>query len=85
MSSPLTNRKIIDIIIGDREIKVRNESLTLPYLSGPDLVELSNELGYAVTYGKQSRWVYMDDLIEYLTEIDDITRLFKRIFSLSNF
>jgi len=81
----LTNRKIIDILIGDRAIKVREKKITLPYLSGPDLVGLSNELGYLVTYGSQSRWVYMNDLIEFLIGKDDISRLFKRHFSLSHF
>lgn len=81
----LTNRKIIDILIGDKEIEVENQKVCLPYLSGTHLVSLSNELGYPVNYGKHSRWTYMDDLIRYLIDIDEITRLFKRIFSLAHF
>lgn len=85
MENILTNRKIIDILIGDREIEVESQKVFLPYLSGSDLVGLNNELGYSTVYGKQSRWMYMDNLIRFLIEIDEITRLLKRVFSLSHF
>lgn len=82
----LKNRKIIDILIGDSAIDSNNEEdIYLPYLSGGDLVSLSNELGYEVVYNSQSRWVYMDEIIDYLYDKNDISRLFERIFSLYHF
>lgn len=46
-----------------------NIKISLPYLSGPMLCDISNEFGLPVTYGwgggTQSRWAYLDDLLEH--------------------
>ena len=69
--SLLINRKIIDILIGD--VKLYGE-FSLPYMSGPDLCNLSTTFGLARTYtwgnsrigANKSRWEYMQDLLKYL-------------------
>ena len=69
--SLLINRKIIDVLIGD--MKLYGE-YSLPYMSGPDLCQLSATFGLARTYtwgnsrvgANKSRWEYMQDLLKYL-------------------
>lgn len=69
--SLLINRRIIDILIGD--VKLYGE-FSLPYMSGPDLCNLSTTFGLARTYtwgnsrigANKSRWEYMQDLLKYL-------------------
>lgn len=86
MKNFLKNRRIIDILIGDAPISnIGKEEEYLPYLSGGELVSLCNELGYSTFYSGQSRWVYMDELIEYLYDKNETSRLFERIFSLHHF
>lgn len=86
MKAFLKNRKIIDILIGDSAISTFNEEeIYLPYLSGGELVSLSNELGYPAVYNGQSRWVYMEELIDYLYDENDISRLLERLFTLHHF
>ena len=67
----MINRRIIDILIGD--VKLYGE-FSLPYMSGPDLCNLSTTFGLARTYtwgnsrigANKSRWEYMQDLLKYL-------------------
>lgn len=67
-------RSILDILDGDvgfGEIETTdsngNIKISMPYLSGPILCDISNRFGMAVTYGRnggnQSRWMYLDDLL----------------------
>ena len=66
----LINRKIIDVLIGD--VKFYGE-FSLPYMSGPELCQVSTTFGLARTYtwgnrgvANKSRWEYMQDLMKYL-------------------
>lgn len=69
--SLLINRQIIDVLIGD--VKLFGE-FALPYMTGPDLCQLSTAFGLARTYAwgnnrvgaNKSRWEYMQDLMKYL-------------------
>ena len=68
--SLLINRKIIDVLIGD--VKFYGE-FSLPYMSGPELCQVSTTFGLARTYtwgnrgvANKSRWEYMQDLMKYL-------------------
>lgn len=82
----LISRNIIDVLIGD--VKVYEE-YGLPYLSGPDLCSLSTEFGLSRNYswggGGKSRWMYMQDLMEYLEKQGRIFELFSRLFDRQNF
>ena len=65
----LRRKKIIEILDGDITIEEKENYLVkMPYLSGPKLCELSNEFGLYREYGKESRWVYLDDLLKYAIE-----------------
>lgn len=68
--SLLINRKIIDVLIGD--VKLYGE-FSLPYMSGPELCQVSTKFGLARTYtwgnrgvANKSRWEYMQDLMKHL-------------------
>lgn len=68
--SLLINRKIIDVLIGD--VKLYGE-FSLPYMSGPELCQVSTTFGLARTYPwgnrgvvNKSRWEYMQDLMKHL-------------------
>ena len=69
--SLLVNRRVIDVLIGD--VKLYGV-FSLPYMSGPDLCNLSTSFGLARTYtwgsnrigANKSRWEYMQDLLKYL-------------------
>lgn len=88
--SLLINRKIIDVLIGD--VKVY-EDFTLPYLSGPDLCQLSTTFGLARTYiwgsnrvgANKSRWEYMQDLMKYLNPQGRIPELLSYLMQQGRF
>ena len=68
--SLLINREIIDVLIGD--VKLYGE-FSLPYMSGPELCQVSTTFGLARTYAwgnrgvaNKSRWEYMQDLMKHL-------------------
>ena len=73
----LRDKKILAVLDGDTELgeEIKSSNIkgniknALPYLSGPQLCELSNRFGLAVSYGwgsgTQSRWSYLDDLLAY--------------------
>ena len=80
----LRTRNILEILNGDAsfgEIKtnISQNSITisLPYLSGPNICDISTQFGLPVTYswhgGAKSRWEYLNDLIEnFLISIPSI-------------
>lgn len=67
--SLLINRRIIDVLIGDKQVF---DNYSLPYLSGPSLCQLSTMFGLPRTYTwgsgivNKSRWEYMQDLLKFL-------------------
>jgi len=72
----LRNKSILAILDGDvdfGEIETTsskgNIKISMPYLSGPDLCDISSRFGLPVTYGwsggAQSRWAYLDDLFAH--------------------
>lgn len=69
--SLLQNREIIDILIGDSPVYL---DYKFPYMSGPNLCELSTKYGLVKSYswggGGNSRWVYMVELLQFLNISD---------------
>lgn len=65
----LRTKSILAILDGDTkfgeiesdELK-GNIEISMPYLSGPVLCDISTRFGLPVTYGSQSRWVYLDNI-----------------------
>lgn len=86
----LNSRPIIDILIGDEKlISFEGKDRGLPYLSGPNLCELSTSFGNEQTYewggGNLSRWMYMSNLLLFLDKYDRIPELLKNLFNFSHF
>ncbi len=89
-------RSILDILDGDvdfGEIETTdsngNIKISMPYLSGPILCDISNRFGMAVTYGRnggaQSRWMYLDDLLAHCIENHRESDLLGFLFSKGQF
>lgn len=82
----LLNKSILAILDGDTIIEEKdNYQVKMPYLSGPELCELCNKFGLYREYGKESRWVYLHDLINYLIEKNRCGELLLDLFSKQNF
>lgn len=92
----LRAKNIIEILDGDKnfgdietKISQKKISISMPYLSGPALCELSNQFGYPITYnygsGTKSRWVYMDELLEYCISKNTVSNLLNVLFDKSQF
>ena len=87
----LRSREIISILIGDYEIEKKDDfRIAMPYMSGPDLCEFSTNFGLAQTYywgGKpnQSRWKYLDNILEYAIKENKINKLLECMFSKNHF
>ncbi len=84
--SIINNRKIIDILIGDTIVV---EQYRLPYLSGPDLCQLSSSFGLIKTYTwggvNCSRWIYMQSLLTYLNKQGRVSELLSYLLDMKRF
>lgn len=94
----LRDKKILAILDGDTELgeEIKSSNIkgniknSLPHLSGPQLCELSNRFGLAVSYYgegsvKQSRWAYLDDLFAFCIENGRTSDLLSYLFSKEQF
>lgn len=84
----LNQRDIIDVLIGDRILSSNGEyKVQMPYLSGSDLCTLSTRFGLPVSYssGALSRWVYMQNLLNYAICVNRCSDLLNNLFSKQNF
>lgn len=84
--SLLINKDIINILIGDVNVF---GSYTLPHLKGPVLCNLCTQFGLTRTYQwggvNSSRWVYMNDLLEFLNKQDRVGELLSYLMDMSQF
>lgn len=84
--SLLRTKPIINVLIGDVELL---NGYKLPYMSGPDLCNLCTKFGLpkSYTWGGQniSRWMYMEQLLEYLNKQDRIHELLDYLFTIGRF
>ena len=91
----LTNREIIDILIGDTEyddLIIESEptiKVAMPYLNGPVLCDLCTLFGLPTTYswsgGSLSRWMYMENLLEHCISKDRCSELLVYLFDKRQF
>lgn len=92
----LRRKSIISILDGDVAFGtlaingiVTDISISMPYLSGPALCDISNRFGLSVMYewkgGAQSRWVYLDDLLAYCIQNKRESELLSFLFSKGQF
>lgn len=92
----LRTKNILAILDGDvdfGEIEITsnrgNIKISLPYLSGPTLCEISTQFGLPVTYGwnggAKSRWEYLDNLLEHCIDNHRESDLLSFLFSKGQF
>lgn len=82
----LKNKDIIQILDGDTKLGTDGDfEIRMPYLSGPDLVGLCNRFGLPTVYGSYSRWMYLDDLLEYCILQNTVSSLLGYLFGLPQF
>lgn len=92
----LREKSILAILDGDTDFgtfKIDGSDsgikIFMPYLSGPTLCGISNKFGLPVSYGwnggAQSRWAYLDDLLEHCIQNDRVSDLLSYLFSKEQF
>lgn len=92
----LRKKSILSILDGDEDfgtLEVNGTDsgikISMPYLSGPTLCDISNKFGLPVTYGwnggSQSRWAYLDDLLVHCIQNKRESDLLAFIFSKGQF
>ena len=82
----LKRKDIIAILDGDTQLGECEEyRIAMPYLSGPVLAQLSTDFGLKADYGAQSRWVYLDDLLQYVINQKRTDELLQYMFSRERF
>ena len=86
----LRNKTILAILDGDTQCgEIEDVKISLPYLSGPVIVEISQRFGLSATYGwnggTQSRWKYMEELIVHCIANNRVSDLLSFLFSKQQF
>lgn len=75
-----------EILPEDGSQKIRR---AMPYLTGPELCEISTKFGFPATYGWNggalSRRTYLDNLLEYCINYDKVSDLLGYLFSKGQF
>lgn len=80
-----------DVDFGLLEIKGIDSGIkiSMPYLSGPTLCDISTKFGLPVTYGwnggAQSRWIYLDNLLAHCIQNKRESDLLSFLFSKGQF
>lgn len=90
----LKNKEIIEILDGDKIIEEIDciDKIKMPYLSGPQLCALSQKFGCHQEYywanskkPNLSRWMYLDNLIDYLIKEGRMNEFLHYMFSKERF
>lgn len=88
----LRRREIIEILDGDKELgkyefidTKDSAKVRMPYLSGPNICELSNELGLMQEYDGRCRWQYFESLFDFCIAQECCPELLARLFSKPHF
>ena len=93
----MRNKEIIGILDGDKvfgEYIVRvdeydndkNVKIKMPYLTGPDICNISQIFGLPQVYsGGKSRWQYFDELLAYCIEEEKISNFLTYLFAKDKF
>lgn len=88
----LCKKRILSILDGDEKfgtIEVEGMAdgieISMPYLTGAKICDISNEFGMFVEYGGKSRWEYLKDLLEYCIWEKRESELLEYLFSEKQF
>ena len=96
MFALLRDRRILPILDGDTDFglltingKESDIKISMPYLSGPDLCDISCRFGLNISYGwsggAYSRWVYLDNLLAFCIQNKQTSQLLAFLFSKGQF
>lgn len=78
----LLNKDVYAILDGDTSLgEEGGHDLKMPYLSGLDIVSLSNKFGLPMEYGGSSRWEYVDELMRYAIKVGRFSNLLRCFFN----
>ena len=82
----LKQKEIINILIGGTKYG-ENGEISMPYLSGSILCEISTIFGFVVDYfeTRHSRWLYLYNLLEYCIKNEKVSDLLLYIFDKKQF
>lgn len=82
----LKQKEIINILIGDTKYG-ENGEISMPYLSGSILCEISTIFGFVVDYfeTRHSRWLFLYNLLEYCIKNEKVSDLLLYIFDKKQF
>ena len=83
----LKTKDVYAILDGDKSFRsdALDEDVSLPYQSGPMLVEVLNKFGIDATYDSSSRWMYVNVLLEHCIENNRVSDMLAYFFSLERF
>lgn len=86
----LCQKDILAILDGDETFSTYGGvEVSMPYLSGPKICDISNKFGLPVIYGgkgsKKSRWEYLRDLLEHCIRQNKESELLAYLFSEKQF
>jgi len=86
----MKNKEIIYILQGDTILEESNDiRIAMPYLSGPTIVNISNQFGHDLEYGwaggAASRWQYMESMLDYGIQNGRINDILCFLFSKKSF
>ena len=89
----LVRKNIINILIGDKinkNIRIGKTTIdvSMPYLSGPQICDLSGKLGYPMRYltnGGPSRWQYFEKLLIHCIQYNKEEILLRELYNIENF
>lgn len=89
----LVRKNIINILIGDKinkNIRIGETTIdvSMPYLSGPQICDLSGKLGYPMRYltnSGPSRWQYFEKLLIHCIQYNKEEILLRELYNIENF
>ena len=92
----MRSKNIIEILDGDKDfgeiesdISQKVIQISMPYLSGAGICEISTMFGFSASYGyngnAKSRWQYFDDLLMNCISNNRMSDLLKFLFSKDRF
>ena len=83
----LKSKDVYAILDGDTSFRsdALDEEVSLPYQSGPKLVEVLNKFGIDASYGSSSRWMYVEALLEHCIENNRVSDMLAYFFNLARF
>lgn len=83
----LKSKDVYAILDGDTSFRsdTLDEEVSLPYQSGPKLVEVLNKFGIDASYGSSSRWMYVEALLEHCIENNRVSNMLAYFFNLERF